>query len=249
MRDGNEREPRLGNALLDRFPPVLRAQITSRGEGVLLQHRQVLYVPDRPAHSVYFPVEGLVSLVMTLPDGEAIELATAGSEGMLGAYTLLTGETPFFEAVVQAPGRALRVATGWLRDTIGSSREAHGLLVNYASFLTRQMGQQAACNALHRIEQRCCRWLLAGSDRLGTDLLPLTHEYLALVLGVRRPGLTTILGRLQKAGLLRQHRGRIELADHAAIAARACGCYAAVRSQYDALAGAQDGRARVVVRS
>jgi CRP-like cAMP-binding protein len=249
MRDGNERDPELGNSLLDRLPPLLRSQITSRAEGVLLQHRQVLYVADRPAHSVYFPLEGLISLVMSLPDGEAIELATAGSEGMLGAYTLLTGETPFFEAVVQAPGRALRVATGWLRDMVGSSREAHNVLMSYASFLTRQIGQQAACNALHRIEQRCCRWLLAGSDRLGTDLLPLTHEYLALVLGVRRPGLTTILGRLQKAGLLRQHRGRIELADHAAIAARACECYAAVRSQYDALVGAQQSRSGFVARS
>jgi CRP-like cAMP-binding protein len=238
MRDGNERDLRFANSLLGRFPPALRDRIMSRAECVSLQHRQLLYVPDRPAHNVYFPLSGLISLVMTLPDGEAVEVATAGSESMLGVYALLTGETPFFEAVVQAPGDALRVGAGWMRDVIGGSGEAQDLLLRYASFLTCQMAQQAACNALHRIEQRCCRWLIAGSDRLGTDLLPLTHEYLALVLGVRRPGLTTILGRLQKAGLLRQHRGRIELADHAAIEARACECYAAVRSQYDALVGA-----------
>jgi CRP-like cAMP-binding protein len=237
IMEGGERDARLRNSLLERLPPALYGEIMRHGEVVLLQHGQTLYIPEQSAQTAYFPLDCLVSLVVTLPDGEAVEVMTAGSEGMLGAYALLTGETPFFEAVVQARGQALRVGLDWLRGRVGTGGEAHDVLMAYASFLARQMAQQAVCNALHRIEQRCCRWLVASSERLGTDLLPLTHEYLALALGVRRPGLTVILGRLQAAGLLRLYRGRIELADHAAVKARACECYAAVQDHYDALLG------------
>jgi CRP-like cAMP-binding protein len=225
------------NALLERFPAALRAEITSHAEIVPLRQRQVLCRPDRLMQSVYFPLDCLISVMLTLADGQAAEMATAGPEGMLGVYALLQGEAPFFEAVVQAPGRALRFDIHWLRNRIATSREAQDLLSSYGSFLVRQVAQLVVCNAVHRIEQRCCRWLLTTSRKLGTEALPLTHEYLAFVLGVRRPGLTMILGQLQKLGLLRLHRGRIELVDRVAVATHACECYGAVADHYVGLFG------------
>jgi CRP-like cAMP-binding protein len=227
----------VGNSLLARFPPQLRAQILSCGERTQLRHHQVLCAPDTSLHSVYFPLRCLISLVTTLRDGKTVETMTIDSEGMLGAPAVLAGVAPAAEAVVQVPGPALRVSVTRLREVIGTSQEARDLLMRYSFFIVRYMAQQASCNALHRLEQRCCRWLLASSDKLRTDVLPLTHEYLALILGVRRPALTSTLLQLQKAGLLRQKHGRVELVDRAALKPRACECYELMRRHYDTLLG------------
>src|SRR5690348_2435387 len=220
---------RIGNTLLERFPVVLREQLISRARQVQLRHHQSLYVPHRAPGSVYFPLACLISLFAVLEDGQTIGFETIGPDGMLGVYTVLVGALPSFEAIVQAPGPALQVDIAWFRDAIATREEARNLLWRYACFLTRYMAQQAICSAAHRVEQRCCRWLLASSHQLRTDLLPLTHEELALMLGVRRPAVTTILGQLQREGLIRQHRGSIKLVDEAALRVRACECFEAVR--------------------
>jgi CRP-like cAMP-binding protein len=232
--DGEDDEE-VTNSLLERFPPALRAQIVSGAECAQLRHHQVLYEPDTTLDSVYFPLRCLISLVTKLQDGKTVETMMIDSEGMLGATAVLAGVAPAAEAVVQVPGPALRVSVAQLREMIVASQEAKDLLLRYSCFILRYMALQASCNALHRLEQRCCRWLLASSDKLRTDTLPVTHEYFALILGVRRPALTSILGQLQKAGLLRQKHGCIELVDRAGLRSRACECYDLARTHYATL--------------
>jgi CRP-like cAMP-binding protein len=234
MTQGN---PDIPNALLERFPPALRAQMMARGERIVLDQHQTLCAPGQPLQGAYFPFACMISLVHRTRDGRMVEIASASSEGMLGISAVLAGTPPDFEAIVQLPGPALRVDLPWLRAAAAASPEAHDLLLRYSRFVTLQIAQLAICNALHGAEQRCCRWLLASSDRLHTDLLPLSREYLALLLGVRTAGAAAILDQLQSAGMLRQQPNRIGLTDRPALRARACECYEASRRHFDALVG------------
>jgi CRP-like cAMP-binding protein len=226
------------NALLERLPPGLREEITARGERLLLSQHQVLYTPGARLTKVYFPFASMISLLYATTDGRTVEIVNIASEGMLGIFGLLTGALAEFQAVVQLPGPALRLDMVWLRRAITADREARDLFSRYSRFMTLQIAQQAICNTLHRVDQRCCRWLLASSDRLHTDLLPLTHDYLALMLGVRRAGVTAVLDQLQRDGLLRQQPSRIGLTDRPALKARACECYQAVQRHFEALVDA-----------
>jgi CRP-like cAMP-binding protein len=226
------------NALLERFPPALRNEINARGERVVLDQHQILCLPGAQLSDAYFPFASLISLVHTTSDGRTVEIGNMAAEGMLGTFALLFGSPAEFQAVVQLPGPALRVDLSWLREAVAASPKARDLLLRYSRFITLQIAQLAICNALHGVEQRCCRWLLASSDRLRTDLLPLTHDYLALMIGVRTGGVTAVLGRLQQEGLLRQQPNRIGLTNRAALQARACECYGIVRRHFDTLIGA-----------
>ena len=226
------------NRLLRALPPAVRQPLLPALERIPLAMRERLIEPHVPIPSVYFPLHGVVSLISTLGDGTQVEVATIGNEGLIGLPLALYANTIPFTAFVQVPGEALRIDTtvfGRLLDEeTGAVRQ---LLYRYTQALFNQLAQHVVCNRLHRIAQRCARWLLMTHDRVGRDDFPLTHDFLALMLGVRRASVTEVAGRLQQAGLIRYRLGRLRVLDRAGLEAASCECYGVIKQEYDRLLG------------
>src|SRR4051812_4159094 len=224
------------NRLLDRLPGAEYRRLLPLLEPVLMPHGQVLYEAHGPIDYAYFPLDAVVSAVTVMRDGDAIEVATVGNEGLVGHYGF-GGKVSPHRVVVQISDGALRIPAGVLQEATLEDGTLRDLLAAYhVAFLT-QMSQSVACNGLHRLEQRCSRWLLMSRDRVGSDELRLTHEYLAIMLGARRASVTEALAPLQEEGLVRSSRGRISILDGAGLEERSCECYAVVRDTYDRLLG------------
>jgi CRP-like cAMP-binding protein len=175
----------------------------------------------------------MVSTVMPLADGEMIEVGLIGPEGFAGAPALLGSGSAPTEALAQTPASALRLRAGLLREEMQKSQALLGLLLRYVCALHTQACQSAACNAHHVLTERLARWLLMAHDRWANDELPLSHEFIAMMLGVRRPGVTIAVGTLKHAGLIGTEHGRITILDRPNLEAAACECYRAVRDQYE----------------
>ena len=171
-----------------------------------------------------------------MPDGNAIEVATIGNEGMVGHYGL-NGKTSPHRMIVQIEDGGLRIPARALQKEGAKEGPLKELLAAYNIAFMMQVSQSVACNGLHPLVQRCCRWLLMSRDRVGSDDLRLTHEYLAIMLGARRASVTDALRPLKEAGLVRSHRGRLTILDGAGLEARSCECYFVVRDEFDRLLG------------
>jgi CRP-like cAMP-binding protein len=198
---------------------------------------QVIYEPNARIEYAYFPTTGMISVVSLMEDGRSIEVGTIGSEGMLGTPLLVAPHAPPFRYFVQIPGHCYRIAVGRLREAAVEHHDVRDVIERYdAAYLTQTM-QGVACNGLHAVQQRCCRWLLLARDRSESDELQLTHEFLALMLGVRRASVSEVLGPLQEAGLVRSHRGLITILDRAGLEAGACECYQVMLSHHRRLLG------------
>jgi Crp-like helix-turn-helix domain len=169
-------------------------------------------------------------------DGNAIEVATIGREGLVGHYGF-GGKTSPHRVVVQVGDGGHRIASRVLQEEALKDGPLKDLLAGYHVAFMAQVSQSVACNGLHRLEQRCCRWLLMTRDRVGSDDLRLTHEFLAMMLGARRASITEALRPLQEEGLVKSHRGRVAILDGAGLEARSCECYFVVRDEYDRLFG------------
>lgn len=174
---------------------------------------------------LYFVERGLVSLLTTLEDGTSIEVGLAGREGLSGVSALLGAAPTTHHALVQMEGRALRMRAEDARAAFGLHEEFRGRMLAYARALLSMTAQTAACNALHTIEERLARWLLLCWLRGGSDVLPLTHEMLSQMLGVRRSGITVAAGVLQKAGVIRYTRKDIVILDRARLEEASCECF------------------------
>jgi CRP-like cAMP-binding protein len=218
----------LPEATYRRLEPVL--------ELVSLTSGQILYEARAPIEYAYFPMGAVLSALTVMEDGNAIEVATIGNEGMVGHYGFGGMRSPH-RMIVQVENGGLRIQTRVLEREAASDDRLRELWTEYHVAFVSQVSQSVACNGLHRLAQRCCRWLLMTRDRVGADELRLTHEYLALMLGARRASVTDILRPLQKAGLVRSHRGWITILDRAGLEARSCECYFVVRDEYDRLLG------------
>src|SRR5689334_16081190 len=168
-----------------------------RGERVQLLARQVLQLPGTHDGEVYFPLDCLLSAAITLHDGETVGVMTVGAEGMVGISDLLTGTGSQLAVTVLVPGAALRVDTRALRDSMTADPDLQQAVLQYLVRTVERAAQAVACSRFHTIEQRCARWLLESSEAVRTDTLPVTHEQLAMTLGVRRPGLSVCLSHLQ----------------------------------------------------
>jgi CRP-like cAMP-binding protein len=184
---------------------------------------------------VYFPRTGAVSLVARLGTGRLIEVESVGCDGVAGLSTVFGGASGF-EAIGQLSGEAARVRADVLRALLREYRPLRRALLRYTEVALAQAQQSAVCHASHRIEQRCAQWLLVAHDRVGRDDLPVTHEFLALMLGVRRASVTVALGLLRRAGCVAHSRAVVRVVDRAALEAASCGCYHTLRA----------GRERVV---
>lgn len=226
-------EPR--NRILSALPLEDLRRLSPYLEFVPLPHQKVLFEVDEPLLRLYFPEGGVVSLVTVFEDGTTAEMATVGREGMVAVNALLGGDTTDGTYVVQVPGSALVMETSRFRAALGDSPDLHTMCQAYAQAFFAQLLQNVACNAAHVVERRCARWLLMTHDRSEGDSFALTQEFLAQMLGVRRSTVTVVARALQKAGLIRYHRGAITVLDRPGLEAAACECYRIVRDRYEQL--------------
>jgi CRP-like cAMP-binding protein len=228
---------RPANRLLARLPEADYRRLLPHLHAVPLAFRQVLHRARTAIEHVYFPARGVCSALTVMSDGAAIEVASVGSEGMVGLSAVFGAGTSPNEVIVQVAGEALRVTAEELRDMAAGDGPLRRRLVLYHDAYQAQVSYSVACNGLHQVAQRCCRWLLMTHDRAGSDALPLTHEFLAIMLGVRRASVTEVLRPLQERGLIATGRGQITVLDRAGLEAASCECYRRAREEYDRLLG------------
>src|SRR3954453_7384887 len=224
----------LRNRFLARLPGAEYRRLLRSLEPIELALGQVLYEARGPIDYAYFPTGVVLSALTVMRDGHAIEVATVGHEGLVGHYGF-GGKTSPHRVLAQVGGTALRIASRALHEAAIEDGPLKDLLTDYHVAFMAQVSQSVACNGLHRLEQRGCRWLLMSRDRVGSDDLQLTHEYLAMMLGARRASVTEALRPLQEAGLVQSHRGRLTILDGAGLEARSSECYFVVRDEYDRL--------------
>jgi len=192
---------------------------------IALSLRQVLYEPAGSLEYVYFVEQGVTSVLTTMMAGSTIEVGMIGREGMVGVAALLGAETSAQQVIVQIPGTALRMAAARCKAAFDQSADIRRVITRFIEVVINQSSQTAACNRLHSVEQRCARWLLMASDRTQSLTMPMTHEFLSSMLGVRRAGVSEIAAELQRSGLIRYHRGQLTIADRESLEATVCECY------------------------
>ncbi|MDB5495459.1 MAG: transcriptional regulator, Crp/Fnr family [Phenylobacterium sp.] len=190
---------------------------------------QVLDEAGRPMTFVYLPVDCILSVLTVMKDGAQVESRTIGRESGYGLLQALGAPTSYERTIVQVSGRAWRAPLSALREAAAASDAVREAIVRHAQASLLQAAQSTACNTLHRAEQRLCRWLLLTHDRLGGDLLPLTQEHLAVMLGVQRTTVTAAASQLQARGVIAYSRGKIRVVDRAALERCACECYQAIQ--------------------
>jgi CRP-like cAMP-binding protein len=229
--------PLTRNRLLALLPPDVLAQLAPKFSRVSLSLRQSLYVADQPIEAVFFFESGMASMVTQLDDGVQAEVGIIGFEGMTGTALLHGADSSFTDAFVQIAGTALRMGASAFRQELISNKPFRVLLLRYSEAHQAQISQTAACNGRHGLEQRLARWLLMAHDRVEDDELPLTQEFLAMMLGVHRPSITVTAGILQRAGLIRYASGRITILDRPSLEASSCECYSVVRARFERLLG------------
>jgi CRP-like cAMP-binding protein len=221
------------NRILRALSDKQRAQVAPDLESVCLQARQVVAAPEEPTRYVYFPRNAVLSLLVPMEDGTAVEGAILGNEGVVGLQVFLGEGAATEEIVVQVPGEAARMRAIDFRIALASSGELQTLLHRYSLALMTQLARTAGCNVLHSVEKRAARWLLMCRDRAGRDSFPLTHECLASLLGVRRASVSVAAEALQNAGMIGYQRGTITVLDVERLEAASCEDYLLCRAGYD----------------
>lgn len=227
-----------GNRLLALVSPETRRRMLPELQLINLEMSRTLYEPAQAITHVYFPLTAVASVLSEMEDGTTVEVATIGREGMVGLSVFLGDKTTFLRTIAQIPGTALSIGRD---DFLGiAERKDSGLqpiLLRYTQALFSQLAQQSACNRSHNMEERCARWILMTQDRVGQDEFPLTHEFLAYMLGARRASVTIAAGILASAGLIRYTRGKICVLDRARLEEASCECYGIIQREYQRLIG------------
>ena len=234
-------DPATDNALLSGLPRLVQECLRPHLERVAVSAHTVVIEPNEPLSHVWFPTTAVFSIITILPDGRAVEVGTAGPEGMVGIPVLLgVGSMPR-QVFVQIAGEALRMDAESFTAALDEHPEMRRRLLRYAHAYLDDIAQSVACNRLHSLEQRCARWILKTHDRVRGDYLPLTQQFLAFMLGVRRAGVSVAAEALQRAGLIRYQRGKIMVLDRHGLEAAACPCYAINRDNFQRVVGGGDG--------
>jgi len=221
------------NRILSTLSLAEHARLTPFLKTVTLKQGVVLNEPGDELENVIFPHTGMVSLLATMKDGSAVETATIGREGIVGAMAGLGLHTTLTRSVVQMPLVAAQISAARLRNAVEVSTELRDLIVRYNDSLLGQVQITAACNALHPIQARLARWILQTKDRIDGDIIPLTQQLLAEMLGVRRSSVSEVAAVLQSAGLIRYSRGAIEITNRAGLEEAACECYQTISRQIE----------------
>jgi CRP-like cAMP-binding protein len=221
-----------GNRILDALQPSERQRILSFSTPMVLDVKTVLFEPGQPITEIYFPLDGVISLVTPLVGGAIVEVATVGNEGIVGVPIAPQGALAV-RAITQVAGRSLRMASERFLTEIDHDGQFGQLVGRYLLALFGQIAQAAACNRLHSNEERLSRWLLMSHDRVGVDEFAITHEFLGQMLGSRRATVTLSAGLLQAAGLIRYQRGHVTILDREGLEAVSCECYGVIKHVLD----------------
>lgn len=225
------------NRLLAALPPADFGRLAPSLTPVTLELKQFLYRADDLIETAHFVETGMVSLLAPLEGGGAMEIGVIGREGLAGLPVVLGADSSPSEALVQGPGTALRIRTAALRQAFDDSTPLRQLLLRYTQALQTQVSQTAVCNGSHTVEERLARWVLMAHDRAEQDQFSMTHEFMSLMLGVRRAGVTTAAGVLKRVGVIDYAQGTMTVLDRPGLEASACECYSVVRKQFERLLG------------
>jgi CRP-like cAMP-binding protein len=232
--------PRTSNRLLQALPEaefeVLRPHISV----VELARETMLAEAGAPLAYVYLPHSGVISLMVSLSEGQTVDVAMVGRDSVVGALAALDGGISLTDAVVRLPGTASIVGVADFRAAADRSAAFRTLLARHEQALIAQAQQSAACNASHSVEARLTRWLLRARDLWDSETLPLTQEFLAQMIGVQRNAVSIVAHELQRAGIIRYSRGQIEITNLEGLRETSCECYHAVKTQHDRLLRAPD---------
>lgn len=220
------------NRVFSLLPENILERLTPHIRRVLIHQDEVLHQKEQELKYVYFIENGMVSLVVDDERGAKIETAVVGSEGMVGVLSVWKNCPSFHSAVVQIPGKALRLPLKVFQEEWKRNAYLQEWGFNYANLLMAQVSQTALCGRLHTVEERLNRWLLTSRDRVESDVLELTHDHIAQMLGTRRPSITIALGTLQQAGTIECRRGQIIIKDGQQLEKGACECYRILHSQF-----------------
>ena len=202
-----------------------------------LDYRQSLYRANKPIEFVYFIETGVGSLVNTMANDQAAEVGTIGNEGVVGLPIVLGDDRAPTSVYVQVPGAGLMMTAALFKRELAKSPSMQAVMLRYVHALFNQVAQSAACNHFHTIEQRCARWLLMTRDRMQSDDFLLTQEFLAMMLGVQRTGVTRAASVLQRAGLITYTRGNVSILDRRGLKQLSCECYSVAKKEFDRLLG------------
>lgn len=223
------------NVILSAVGPASEALVLRRGELVDLGLRQEIYESEQEIREVYFPLDSVLSIVAMMRDGTQIEVGTIGREGM-SAFPLLMGATMTANfCYCQVRGRAIKIPADVFHELTATDRGFRQLLDRYLQAYVNMLGQLAACNRLHSIYERCARWLLMTRDRVDGDDIPLTQEFLAMMLGTGRSGVAIAASTFQQAGFIKYSHGIIRMLDRPGLENASCECYEVARQQFGGL--------------
>lgn len=221
------------NRLLSSLPTDDYQRVLRDIEIIPTKPKQVLHKHAEPVRHVYFPNGGVCSITTVMRDGAMVEVATVGDEGMVGITAFLGADITPGPAMVQVGNSSAgRMTTATFKREIDRGGALADALGRYSQALMATMMQSVACNTLHHVQERCARWLLTTHDRMHSDQFELSHEFLAIMLGVRRPTVTIVAGGLQREGLIRYRHGRITILDRKGLEKASCECYATIRGHF-----------------
>ncbi len=227
------------NAILAGLSPAMLTEVLETAKLIALETPQQIYEAGRPIRDVYFPIDAVLSVVTQMRDGGSIEVGTVGREGVSAIPLLLGATTSANESYCQVPGRAVVISSDHFRRLLDAGDDQfRGVLNRFLQAYVNMLGQLAACNGMHTIYERCARWLLLTHDRVNSEKIALTHEYLAMMLGARRSGVTIAAATLAQAGFIRYAHGHIVILSRQGLEDASCECYGVAREQFGPLLAA-----------
>src|SRR2546423_809563 len=227
--------PGVRNRLLKLLSEDDLEAVLAVAEIVRIEVKELVFRRNEPIRYIHFPQDCVISLVTELEDGSSVEAMTVGCDGFAGLAVFHGVTASRLTAIGQISGDSYRISTPDFLRLIDGRGALSGLLRRYSQYVFETVAQSAACNRMHVIEQRCARWLLMSEDRVGRNHFDLTQEFLAEMLGVRRPGVTVAMGALEKAGLIAHGRGRIAVVDRPGLEKGACECYRVIKERQEEL--------------
>ena len=227
--------PVLPNMLLAALPSAEWEQVRRNLKPIFMPVGDLLYEPAMPIRHIHFPTTSVISISCVLADGRSDAVALIGPEGFVSVEGFLSSDTPLCRAVVLSEGWGYRIRRELLNRECGQGGSLHGVLLRYAQSYITQVAQTSVCNRRHSIDQQLCRWLLMFLDRQVSNDLPITHEHIAELMGVRRESVTEAAHKLQIAGCIRYRRGHISVLDRSGLEAHSCECYGIVKREADRL--------------
>jgi CRP-like cAMP-binding protein len=221
------------NRLLAALPGKEYERLAPHMQRVSFEQGQSLYEPNEPIEDAYFPLNGVISMLITTQDGSSVEIGLVGREGFVGYQPLLGMKTATNGAINQIPGFSLKIKSAMLKEAFDRGGRLQAILQRHIQSQIIQMAQGTACNRLHEVNERLARWLLMMHDRAESDKLPLTHEFLSQMLGANRATVSLTAGIFQQAGLIRYARGTVTILNREGLENIACECYSIVKAEFD----------------